>query len=213
MRKLKRMLFTMLLLPILPILGTVPEGDPPSGDPPAAPPPAPPPPPEPPKDPPAEPPAEPPDNPEVANLQRQIEAANKKLKDAESALASEKSEHAKLKRSTKTDAELLEEKQKEVEENAKKYQRMIAGAEAKQVLAGTGLSEEDYSPILELITSEDSEKTKAIATEVSTLLANQSKLLEKALREKILKETPVPPAGGGDPEKDTFTSAFNNTKY
>ena len=141
---------------------------------------------------------EPQEDSKVADLMKKLAAQEKALKTAEDALKNEKSQHAALKRTTKTEAELLEEKQKEVEENAKKYQRMMANAKAKSVLSGTGLSEDEYSPILELITSEDEDLSESIANEIKTILANQAKVLEKTLREKIMKETPQPPAGGSD---------------
>jgi len=143
------------------------------------------------------------DDSKVADLLKKLAAAERAKKTAEEALTSEKSAHAALKRTTKTEAELLEEKQRELEDNAKKYQRMMANAKAKSVLSGTGLSEDDYSSILELITTDDEAHTESIANEIKSLLENQAKKLEKSLREKIMKETPKPPPGdAGSTNKD-----------
>jgi len=150
-----------------------------------------------------EPDPEPENNEELEALQRELDAAKLAKKKAESALESVRKENSQLKKATKTEAELLEEQKKEVEENARKYKTLMAGARAKNVLSTTGLSEDEYSPILELIIGEDEDKTEAIATELKSLLASQEKKLEKAIREKILKETPPPPGGkppeGADP--------------
>lgn len=170
----------------------------------------------PPAAPPTEPPAptapqEPPSDRDNDARESEIRKLKAELAKAQGAAEAANKEKKRLEREQMTEAQRLEDERSQLAEDAKKYRTLTAQAKAKQVLSGTGLSEDEYAPILELITSEDEGRTESIALELKTILANQAKSLEKAIREKVLKETPPPPAGGKPPEADDlFLQGFNS---
>lgn len=77
------------------------------------------------------------------------------------------------------------------------YARELAKLRAKEVFVEAGLTEKDYSPILDAIIAEDEEITKGRAKALVGLIASQKAALEKALKAEFLKGTPQPPAGQG----------------
>jgi len=77
------------------------------------------------------------------------------------------------------------------------YARELAKLRAKEVFVEAGLTEKDYSPILDAIITEDEEITKGRAKALVDLIASQKAALEKALKAEFLKGTPQPPAGQG----------------
>ena len=149
-------------------------------------------------------------NEELEALKRKLENTEKQKQLAEKAAEAAKRENALLKRSTKSEAELLEEKQRETEEMATMYKRLMAEAKAKNALSGIGLSEDELVPLIGLITTEDADKTESIALEIKTVLSLREKAVEKSIREKVMKETPAPATGGNKEPEDLFLQGFNS---
>ena len=170
----------------------------------------------PPAEPPAEPPAAPPaDEPPPASISNEeLETMRmyiKRLEEekAKSEKAAEAANRAKkmAEREKMTEQEQLEEERREIAEMKKTLAKTNATAKAKEVFAGSGLSELEYTPILELIASEDEAKTVDAATEIVGLVANLAKKIKKQVREEILKE--VPHLAVGEPTQSQ-TASFDN---
>lgn len=185
------------------------EIQPPVGTPPAQPP-APPPPAEP--GPAAPPPAE--DTPNMEDLQAELEKAQNAAKEAdkkriaaEQAIELTKKENSRLKKAQMTEAEQLEERRREVEEEARLYRTSNSRLAAKELLVPLGLAEDDMKEGLELFVGEDAEKSGAIAQWMVDMVKKQTQAAAKAEREKVLKETPAAPGGGGTDE-DPLLAAF-----
>lgn len=72
-----------------------------------------------------------------------------------------------------------------------------------------GLSETDYSELLDSIVSDNAETSNKTANGFISLLKAQKEATEKSVRAAVLKETPKPKMGGGDGgeiTKERFTA-------
>lgn len=145
---------------------------------------------------------------DIAEIQRELAAARKAKDIAEKALTLEKSAHSKLKREHMTEAELIAEERAAVAEKAKMYDRQTNAMIAEKIFVGAGLQSDTYEDLLNLIVSEDSQRTESTAQTIVDLLSMHTKSTIKAEREKILRETPYPPAGDKD-TVDPFLEGFN----
>ena len=141
-------------------------------------------------------------------LETQLKTVQKQLKDAQNAVATANREKKNLERAKMTDADALEEQRREMEENSRNYKRMMSSIEAEKIFVGAGIAKDDYSAVLEMIATEDSDKTTATAQEFVDILSRKTQASIKSEREKILKETPPPPAGAGKDSVDPFVEAF-----
>lgn len=86
------------------------------------------------------------------------------------------------------------------------YAKELAKLRAEEVFVKAGLTEKDYSSILDTVVSEDEEATKNRAKKLVDLIAAQKAVLEKTLKAELLKGTPQPPPGQGGTvvTKETF---------
>ncbi len=71
---------------------------------------------------------------------------------------------------------------------------------AENIFVGAGLSEEDYSEILEDIVGEDTDKTVKIAQTICKTMSSRQEKTKEALKKKIAEGTPKPDAGAGSTE-------------
>lgn len=145
---------------------------------------------------------------QLADMQARLAAAEKKRKEAEAACTKLTREKSQLKRSQMTEAEQAAEREREAAEKAQQYDRMMSSVEAEKIFVGGGLKEDDYKDFLEMIVSEDKEKSIAIAQGFMEILSKHTTAAAKAEREKVLKETPAPPVGGKGEDKDPFVEGF-----
>ena len=77
------------------------------------------------------------------------------------------------------------------------YNKELSKLRAKEIFVSAGLTESDYSSILDAVVSEDEETTKTRAKSMVDLISAQKAAVEKAVKAELLKGTPKPPAGGG----------------
>lgn len=96
----------------------------------------------------------------------------------------------------------LADAEKSKSENAKILNR----TKAESVFAKSGLSEGDYSDLIDGIVSEDEEKTLKLANAIATIVMNKISETETNLKAKQQEETP-PPSGGDDSDNEETSVA------
>lgn len=82
----------------------------------------------------------------------------------------------------------------------KQYGIALNKLEAEKIFTKAGLSEEDYSDLLDGLVSEDKDSTIAKVNSISALLSKQKAATEKAVKAELLKKTPGPEGGTGGKE-------------
>ena len=122
-----------------------------------------------------------------------------------SELAKVKKELKELQESNMTAEEKLKAELEKATNAQLAYAKELSKLRAKEIFISAGLTEADYSPILDAVVSEDEETTKARAKSIVDLIAAQKTATEKVLRAELLKGTPKPPAGkDGEMTKEDF---------
>ena len=114
-----------------------------------------------------------------------------------SELAKVKKQLKELQEKSMTDEEKLQAELEKAIESQKQYARELAKLRAKEIFVEAGLTESDYSSILDAVVSEDEETTKTRAKSLVDLISAQKAAVEKAVKAELLKSTPKPPAGDG----------------
>ncbi len=114
-----------------------------------------------------------------------------------SELAKVKKELKALKEQTMSDEEKIQEELKKAQEAQTTYARELSKLRAKEIFVEAGLTEKEYSSILDTVVSDDEEVTKTRARTMIELIANQKKLAEEKLKKELLKGTPSPRNGDG----------------
>lgn len=114
-----------------------------------------------------------------------------------SELAKVKKELRALKEQTMSDEEKIQEELKKAQEAQTTYARELSKLRAKEIFVEAGLTETEYSSILDTVISDDEEVTKTRAKTMIELIANQKKLAEEKLKKELLKNTPSPRKGEG----------------
>lgn len=114
-----------------------------------------------------------------------------------SELAKVKKELKALKEQTMSDEEKIQEELKKAQEAQTTYARELSKLRAKEIFVEAGLTEKEYSSILDTVVSDDEEVTKTRAKTMIELIANQKKLAEEKLKKELLKNTPSPRNGEG----------------
>lgn len=114
-----------------------------------------------------------------------------------SELAKVKKQLKELQEKSMTDEEKLQAELEKAVESQRQYAKELAKLRAKEIFVEAGLTESDYSSILDAVVSEDEETTKARAKSVVDLISAQKAAVEKAVKAELLKSTPKPPAGDG----------------
>lgn len=114
-----------------------------------------------------------------------------------SELAKVKKELKELQESTMTADEKLKAELEKATTAQLTYKKELSKLRAKEIFVSAGLTEADYSSILDAVVSEDEETTKARAKSMVDLISAQKAAVEKAVKAELLKGTPKPPAGNG----------------
>ena len=114
-----------------------------------------------------------------------------------SELAKVKKELKELQESTMTADEKLKAELEKATNAQLTYAKELSKLRAKEIFVSAGLTEADYSSILDVVVSEDEETTKTRAKSMVDLISAQKAAVEKAVKAELLKGTPKPPAGGG----------------
>ena len=112
----------------------------------------------------------------------ELAAAKKRVKDLEDAtMTAEEKVKAEMEKAIKLQADL-----------AKEFSKL----KAKEVFIAAGLTEADFSPLLDSVVSEDSRITEDTARNFVKILTSQKAAVEKTVKEQLLVTTPKPAAGG-----------------
>lgn len=114
-----------------------------------------------------------------------------------SELAKVKKELKSLQEKSMTDEEKLQAEIEKAKETQANYAKELAKLTAKEIFVSAGLKEDDYSPILEVVVTEDSEITKSRAQSMVDLIVAQKEAVEKSVKAELLKSTKRPPGGAG----------------
>ena len=114
-----------------------------------------------------------------------------------SELAKVKGELKKLKESSMTAEEKVQEELNKAQELQKTYAKELAKLKAKEIFVEAGLIEKDYASLLDAVVSEDEEVTTTRAKAIVAVINAQKQAVEQAVKADLLKGTPKPPAGGG----------------
>lgn len=138
----------------------------------------------------------------VSNEQYGI--VNAKTKTQLDAYNSLKAEFDTFKESKMSDEEKQAEAQRKMQERYQKANLTISKMYAENTFAKAGFKEDDYKDILSSIVNDDPEKTKGLAETICASMLKQKADIEKAVKDKIIKNQTPPPAGndndkgGGD---------------
>ena len=121
-----------------------------------------------------------------------------------SELAKVKKELKDLQESTMTADEKLKAELEKATTAQLTYKKELSKLRAKEIFVSAGLTEADYSSILDAVVSEDEETTKTRAKSMVDLISAQKAAVEKAVKAELLKGTPKPPAGDGGDTGEAF---------
>jgi len=114
-----------------------------------------------------------------------------------SELAAVKKKLRELQESSMTAEEKLKVETEKTQELQKTYAKELAKLKAKEVFVTAGLTETDYSPLLDVVITEDEEVTVSRAKAMVDVINAQKQAVEQAVKAELLKGTPKPPAGSG----------------
>lgn len=123
-----------------------------------------------------------------------------------SELARVKKELKELQEKNMTAEEKLKLELEKAAESQAQYKRELSKLRAREIFVTAGLSEEDYTPLIDIVVSEDEEVTKARAKSMVDVIASQKKAVEKTVKAELLKGTPKPEPG--DPSKGVTLEDF-----
>jgi hypothetical protein len=123
-----------------------------------------------------------------------------------SELARYKRELKELQEKNMTAEEKLKLELEKAAEAQAKYAKELSKLRATEIFVTAGLSEEDYTPLIDIVVSEDEELTKIRAKSMVDVIASQKKAVEKAVKAELLKGTPKPETG--EPSKNMTLDDF-----
>ena len=127
------------------------------------------------------------------------EMVSKKIFDkTASELAVVKKKLKELEQNSMTAEQRLQQEMEEAQNLKKQYAKELAKLKAKEIFVESGLTEKDYTSLLDIVVSEDEETTANRAKAMIDVINAQKQAVEKAVKEELLKNVPKPPAGSGD---------------
>jgi hypothetical protein len=77
------------------------------------------------------------------------------------------------------------------------FKKQSSRLEVEKILVGAGLTEEDYKDMIDGLVSEDAEKSKALATSLSTMLSKQKEAAVQKTKEELMDGTKGGNGGSG----------------
>lgn len=108
--------------------------------------------------------------------------------------------YKKLKDADLTDAEKIQQAINEAKSKEAEFLKKSNKLDVEKILVGAGLTEEDYKDLIDGLVSEDSEKSKALATNLANMLSKQKETVKQKTKEELMDGTQVPGGKGGDKE-------------
>ncbi len=142
---------------------------------------------------------------DIGSFKSKISELNAQLE----VFAEQESELQALKNEKMSDQERLDATIREAEAAKRDYLSKMARVEAREIFVSAGLSEDEYTPLLDSVVTEDSELTKAKSQAIVDVMSSRLAATEKSLREQLLKNTPAPPDGEQGSEVRTITDFLN----
>lgn len=122
-------------------------------------------------------------------------------------------EYKKLQDADLTDAEKIQKALKDASDSKTKYEKELNKLDAEKILVAAGLTEDDYKDLIDGIVSDDAEKTKTLATNLSTLIKNQKDSAAQKAKEELMDSTKTPGGGnGGGSGEDEKTDDVKNVE-
>jgi DNA repair exonuclease SbcCD ATPase subunit len=113
----------------------------------------------------------------------------------------------------KTAEQKLADALKKAEQLKAENQKILNRTKAASVFATAGISEAEYSTILDGIVTTDEQATLALVENMVTLIKAKTEATEKAVKEELLKSTPTPPAGGSGGDTTITKEQFDAMGY
>lgn len=106
-----------------------------------------------------------------------------------------------------TDAEKIQKALKEADDAKIDYAKKANRLDVEKILLSSGLNEEDYSKLIDGIVSEDTEKSKSMATALADMLNKQKEATEQKVKEELMDKTKTPGGTGGSGGEEEKTDA------
>ncbi len=108
-----------------------------------------------------------------------------------------------LEESSMTAEEKLKAETERTQELQKALSQKLSALKAKEIFVAAGLSEKDYSPLLDVVVSDSEETTVNRAEAMIKVINAQKAATEAAVKAELMKNTPAPASGTVDDGKIT----------
>lgn len=108
-----------------------------------------------------------------------------------------------LEESSMTAEEKLKAETERTQELQKALSQKLSALKAKEIFVTAGLSEKDYSPLLDVVVSDSEETTVNRAKAMIKVINAQKAATEAAVKAELMKNTPAPASGTVDDGKIT----------
>lgn len=118
-----------------------------------------------------------------------------------------------LKNASLTEQEKLQKQLEKAAEAEKNFRKLTNRVTAEKIFVSAGLTEADYSELLESIVSDDAELTTKTANSFVNLLKAQKEATEKAIKEELMRNNPKPPAGTAGGTGEITKEQFDAMNY
>ncbi len=129
-----------------------------------------------------------------------------------SKLAKVEKELKELQETTMTADEKLKAEMEKATNAQLTYMKELSKLREKEIFVSAGLTESDYSSILDAVVSEDEETTKTRAKSMVDLISAQKAAVEKAVKAELLKGTPKPKPGEGGSSDGDFDKKIEEAR-
>lgn len=106
-------------------------------------------------------------------------------------------EYTKLQEAGLTDAEKAAKALKDAEDIKIEFAKKSNRLDAEKILVSAGLTEDDYKDLIDGIVSDNADTTKALATNLASMVSKQKESAIQKTREELMDKTPTPQATGG----------------
>ena len=105
--------------------------------------------------------------------------------------------YKKLQEADLTDAEKIQKALDDAAASKAEFDRKSSRLDVEQILVAAGLKEEDYKDVIDGLVTEDSEKSKALATSLVAMLVKQKEAAVQKTKEELMDGTRTPGNEGG----------------
>lgn len=110
--------------------------------------------------------------------------------------------YKKLQEADLTDAEKIQKALDDAATSKAEFQKKSSRLDVEKILVAAGLTEEDYKDLIDGLVSEDAEKSKALATNLATMLGKQKETAVQKTKEELMDGTKGSGGAGGSGGKE-----------